>query len=546
MNPDALKEPHESDEEEHGTTDASGHQATLAARRSRSQSGGILQQMKSRRPIGALFGLLTAGVALGAGQLVAAFVSATASPIVAVGEAVIDAVPRGVKEFAISTFGKHDKLALLIGIGVLLAIFAVIMGIGAMKRPTVAYVGLAIFGCIGIIAAVTRPNADKLAVLPSIVAIAAGIGAFELLTRNARVVVEPEFSYDRRRFMLSGLGLAVGALVAASVGRVVGAGTRKAMASRALFRLPKAGDVPPIPRGVDLNVPGVGPFFTPNADFYRVDTALIVPKLETANWRLKIHGMVDREVEMDINDLLRRPLIDRDITLACVSNKVGDNLVGNARWTGVLLKPILEEAGVHKRADQLVSRSADGFTAGTPVKTLMDGRDAMLAVGMNGEPLPLEHGFPVRVVVPGLYGYVSATKWVVDMELTTFDRFDAYWIDRGWDQKAPVKTQSRIDTPRSSQRAGRVTVAGVAWAQHKGIAKVEVRVDNGPWQIAQLATEDTNDTWRQWLYHWDATSGSHTIQVRATDKTGYTQTGREAPPAPNGATGWHTINVGVA
>jgi DMSO/TMAO reductase YedYZ molybdopterin-dependent catalytic subunit len=497
-----------------------------------------------RRSVGAVIGLLSAGVALAAGQLVATLVSETSSPMVAVGETVIDHVPRGVKEWAISTFRHHDKLALLIGIGVIVAILAVFMGIAAMKRPVVAQIGLVAFGAIGVLAAITRPNADKLAVLPSLVAIGAGLGSFELLSRTRRD--EPPLMVDRRRFLITGGSLAVGAIVAASFGRLLGAASRKASASRALFRVPKASDIRATPSGVDMGVPGLSPFITSNADFYRVDTALIVPKLRTEDWRLKIHGMVDNPIEMDIEDLLRRPVVERDITLTCVSNKVGDNLVGNARWTGVLLTPILEEARVHAKADQLVSRSIDGFTAGTPTKVVMDSRDAMLAVGMNGRPLPLEHGFPVRMIVPGLYGYVSATKWIVDMQLTTFDAFDAYWVDRGWNAKAPIKTESRIDTPRSSVNAGEVVVAGVAWAQHKGIAKVEVRIDDGPWRPAKLSTEDTVDTWRQWLYRWNATRGKHSIQVRATDKTGYTQTGHEAPPPPNGATGWHTVNVSVA
>ncbi len=501
--------------------------------------------MSGSRRVGAAIGLLSAGVALAAAQLVAAFVSLNSSPMAAVGEAFIDAVPPAVKDWAISTFGHHDKLALLIGIGVLLAIFSVLIGIGSVKRPAVAYVGLIAFGAIGVLAAVTRPNADKLAVLPSLVAVAAGIGTFEVLSRTEHREAET-FSYDRRRFLTSGIALAVAAIAGASLSRLVGSAGRKATKSRAAFRLPKATDVPRAPSNVDLGVPGLSPFYTSNADFYRVDTALIVPKLDASDWSLKIHGMVDHPMELTMDDLLQREVVERDVTLTCVSNKVGDVLVGNARWTGVLLRPILEEAKPHPNADQIVTRSSDGFSAGSPTKTVMDGRDAMLAFGMNGTPLPLEHGFPVRVIVPGLYGYVSATKWVVDMELTTFAAYDAYWVPRGWDQKGPIKTESRIDTPRSQASAGEVPIAGVAWAQHKGIAKVEVRIDDGPWLEAELSPLDTVDTWRQWVYRWNARAGDHTIQVRATDKTGYTQTGHETPPPPNGATGWHTVTVSVA
>ena len=257
--------------------------------------------------------------------------------------------------------------------------------------------------------------------------------------------------------------------------------------------------------------------------------------------------MVDREIALGFDDLLARPMIERDITIACVSNEVGGPYVGNARWIGAPLADLLREAGVHPDASQIVSRSSDGFTIGTPTAIVMDGRDAMLAVSMNGEPLPLEHGFPVRMLVPGLYGYVSAMKWLVDLELTTLDAYDAYWIERGWAKEAPVKTQSRIDTPTSGDRVapGPVAVAGVAWAQHRGIDRVEVRVDDGAWGPAELGTEDTIDTWRQWVYRWDATDGSHALAVRATDGKGETQTSEVVPPYPDGATGHHTVHVEV-
>ena len=257
---------------------------------------------------------------------------------------------------------------------------------------------------------------------------------------------------------------------------------------------------PPVPSGADLGIDGLTTFITPNADFYRIDTALIVPTVTAEEWRLHVHGMVERELMLDFEQLNAQSLIERDVTLACVSNEIGGDLIGNARWIGAPLADLLAEAGVDPTADQLVSTSIDGFTCGTPVSVVTDGRDAMLAVAMNGEPLPIEHGFPVRMVVPGLYGYVSATKWVVDLELTTFDSFDPYWIRRGWAEQAPIKTQSRIDTPRhgSSVKAGEIVVAGVAWAQRVGISRVEVRIDDGPWADANLAAEDTIDTWRLW------------------------------------------------
>ena len=275
------------------------------------------------------------------------------------------------------------------------------------------------------------------------------------------------------------------------------------------------------------------------SDFYRIDTALLVPQVSPDHWRLKVHGMVDRELELTFADLLARPMVERDVTLSCVSNEVGGSLVGNAVWRGARLADLLDEAGVQPGATQLFSTSADGWTCGSPVSAIMDGRDALLAVAMNGEPLPIDHGFPVRLVVPGLYGYVSATKWVVDLKLTTFDDV-AYWVPRGWAQQAPVKTMSRIDVPRAEQvPAGTVAVAGVAWAVHRGISKVEVQVDDGPWQAARLGTVPSDDSWVQWVLEWDAQPGDHVLTVRATDGAGELQPEEPADPAPDGAQGWH-------
>jgi len=507
-----------------------------------------------RWSVGAAVGLLSAGVALAVAQLVAAFVGELASPMVAVGEAAIDAAPPWVRDFAIRTFGEKNKLALLIGIGVLLGTFAVVIGILAIRRPWVGFAGLIGFGLIGLAAALTRPTADSLSAVPSIVGMAAGAWALRLLILRTGAGVrlkgatDSPLAFDRRRFLVAGLALGGSAAVAGLGSQVAGRATSKATASRASLRIPSPTDASPTPSGADLRTPGLSPFYTPNSEFYRVDTAIIVPKVAAQDWRLRIHGMVDREIEMDLAQLLARPLIERDITLTCVSNEVGGSYIGNARWVGAALSPILEEAGVHPEATQIASRSADGFTVGTPTAVVMDGRDAMLAVAMNGEPLPLAHGFPVRMIVPGLYGYVSATKWVVDLELTTFEAFDAYWIRRGWAQQAPIKTMSRIDTPRSGARlkAGLVPVAGVAWAQHRGIQTVEVRVDSGDWVQSRLAQEDTIDTWRLWLYEWEALPGRHTIEVRATDGAGAVQTGDSAPPQPDGATGWHAIVVNIS
>ncbi|MFJ2649523.1 molybdopterin-dependent oxidoreductase [Streptomyces sp. NPDC087420] len=362
-------------------------------------------------------------------------------------------------------------------------------------------------------------------------------------------------AFDRRGFVIAASAAAAASAVAGGVGRRLNTSElAKAAATREDIVLPPpASPARPVPAGADLRIPGLSSFTTPNKDFYRVDTALVVPRVDASAWRLRIHGTgVTRPLTVGFDDLLRRELIERDITLTCVSNEVGGPYVGNARWIGVRLADLLREAGVRPPsdggpADQLVARSVDGMTIGSPVETVMDGRDAMLALGMNGEPLPFAHGFPVRMLVPGLYGYVSACKWIQDLELTTFDAYDAYWVKRTWSREAPIKTQSRIDTPRpfASPKAGRVPVAGVAWAQHRGIARVEVRVDGGAWQTARLAEESGRDTWRQWMWEWPATAGSHTLEVRATDRDGSTQTAQRAGTVPNGATGRHSVVVAV-
>ncbi|GAA2780352.1 molybdopterin-dependent oxidoreductase [Nonomuraea dietziae] len=355
------------------------------------------------------------------------------------------------------------------------------------------------------------------------------------------------YAFDRRRLMV---GVAGGLAVAGASGLAgqVLSGRRVGDTARAEIALPRpATPAAPLPRGADLRLDGLSPFVTPNKDFYRVDTAIVVPQVDPKDWTLRIHGLVDRPVELTFDDLLRRPLTEADITLTCVSNEVGGPYVGNARWLGVRMADVLRQAGLRADADMLLSTSADGFTCGTPVDVVMDGRDALFAFAMNGEALPVEHGFPVRQVVPGLYGYVSATKWVVDIKVTRFDTDKAYWTPRGWAEKGPIKTQSRIDLPKQGQtvQAGRTTVAGVAWAQHTGIEAVEVRIDGGAWQRARLAQVPGPDTWRQWALDWDAPAGEHTIEVRATDAAGRTQTGQQAPIAPDGATGWHSVSVRV-
>jgi DMSO/TMAO reductase YedYZ molybdopterin-dependent catalytic subunit len=357
----------------------------------------------------------------------------------------------------------------------------------------------------------------------------------------------PPWQPGRRSFLTaSAVAVAAGG-VAALAGRAL---TERSSVSTALshIRFPRAAHpVPPLPPGTDFGIKGLSSFITPNSDFYRVDTALILPQVAPQTWQLRIHGMVEREITLSYHDLLKRPLIEDWITLCCVSNPVAGPYIGNAKWLGASLASLLRAARPRAGADQLLCTSTDGFTSGTPLATVLDGRDALLAVAMNGAPLPVAHGFPVRMVTPGLYGYVSATKWVTDIKVTTFRGNYAYWAQRGWSQRAPIKTESRIDVPGGgSVPAGQRQVAGVAWAQHKGIDAVHVRVDRGPWHQARLAAVPGIDTWRQWAWDWDATRGNHLIEARATDATGYTQTALQEPPEPNGASGYPSVTVAVS
>ena len=515
--------------------------------------GGTLVTVVKLRWPDALAGVAAAAVALGVAELIGVLVSPRATPLVAVGGVVIDVVPESAKALAIRLFGTYDKVALLIGTGILLAGFAAFVGLAARRSIVVGYAGIAVFGAVGAAAALTRAGATLTWALPSVLgALAAALTLWLLLRPPATAPAtqpEPDDSSPPapprtgRRGVLKAALAAIGvASVAGVVGRAL-AQRRGVQAARSHVVLPsisgRPATAPP-----EADVAGLS-YTTSNDTFYRIDTALVVPQVDPESWTLTIDGRVRQPMTLTFDDLLRRPMIERYVTLACVSNEVGGDLIGNARWLGVPVKDLLDEAGPEAGADQVVSRSVDGFTAGTPTAVLTDGRDAMIAIGMNGEPLPVSHGFPARMVVPGLYGYVSATKWLARLELTTFTDFDAYWIRRGWAEQAPIKTQSRIDVPRSGAivPAGSVVVAGVAWAQHRGISAVEVRVDGGAWQPATLAATASIDTWRLWSWRWDATPGRHQLQVRATDNAADVQTAAVASPFPDGATGWHAIDV---
>lgn len=491
----------------------------------------------------AFAGLAAAGVALGVAEVVAILTGATTSPLVSVGGVVIDSVPASVKDFAVAVFYTYDKIALQVGMLLILAVFAAVVGVLADRRMLWGYAGIGVFALVGAAAALTRHDAPWYAFVPTLAGAAAGVLLLRwLLTRP------PVQTYDERRFFLRAAG---GTLAAAAVAGLTArwwATRRGVQADRQAVRIPTAPDTAtPLPAEADAALPDLAPFVTPNKDFYLIDTTLVVPQVSPDDWTLRIHGRVEKPLTLNFKQLLERPMIERYVTLACVSNDVGGALIGNAKWQGVRIADLLDEVRPKAGADQVVSRSVDGFTAGTPTALLRDGRDAMLAIAMNGEPLPIEHGFPVRMVVPGLYGYVSATKWLAELELTSFADFDAYWIKRGWSALGPIKTESRIDTPRDGSQpgAGQIMIGGVAWAQHRGISKVEVRVDNGPWQEAKLAAVPSIDTWRQWTLAWTATPGKHRLTVRATDNGGETQTEAVAPPDPDGATGWHSVQVEV-
>ena len=417
----------------------------------------------------------TAGA--GAGEILAALVAPRSSPFAAIGSALIDAAPTWAKDVAIAVFGTNDKLALLVLIAIMLLAVAVAAGLVQRARPPWGAVGAGILGFVGAAAAITRADADALAALPSVLAgVIGSVGVWIFVrptTADPAAAVTPSAgataSLSRRGFVLGSVGAAVigaGAVAWAATGRTASASVR---AIRDGLRLPTAARIANVPAGADLGIDGLAPYLTPNRDFYRIDTALIVPEIDPADWSLRIHGLVDREVTLTWEELLALPLEESVTTLSCVSNQVGGDLVGNARWLGYPIHHLLTDAGVQGSADMVLSRSHDGFTAGTPLEALTDGRNAILAVGMNGDPLPIQHGFPVRMVVPGLYGYVSATKWVVDLEVTRFDQARAYWTDRGWSARGPIKLQSRIDVPRSTDiAAGETIVAGIAWQPHTG------------------------------------------------------------------------------
>ena len=552
----------------------------------------------------ALAGVIGGGVFLATAELFALLFARAASPILAVGGFVIDIVPQPFKEFAIATFGEYDKIALLAGLGLAVLIASAIAGILQFVRPPLGVVALVIAGVLSTAAIVTRAAVSPLAFLPPVLGTVAGSIILVLLSRRLRgwrdsavgtrgagavgakaggtagaeagntigeeaagaedsgagitapenggvgpADVEPARpGIDRRRFFVLAALAGASALVVGITARTVSMAVSSVESIRSALKLPSPKSTVMVPQGAELDIPGLSKLFTPNKDFYRVDTALTVPSIDPETWRLVIDGMVDQRVEMSFQDLLDMGLDEYAITLTCVSNEVGGELVGNAKWLGVPLRDVLKKAGVKSGADMVLSRSVDGYTASTPLSALTDpGLDAILAVAMNGEPLPLEHGFPVRMVVPGLYGYVSATKWLTELKVTTFAQDEAYWTPRGYSAEAPIKFASRVDTPRIGEAvaAGKIPIAGVAWAQSVGIERVEVSIDDGDWMPATLSAPINDDTWVQWFMEWDATPGTHYVAVRAVNKNGDLQIQERAPIAPNGSSGWQRSLIRV-
>ena len=501
--------------------------------------------------LAALAGLAAAGLGLGVSEGIAGILPGATSLVDAIGQVVIDLQPPGAKDFVVELFGTNDKLALEIVVTIAALALGAAFGVAAARRFAIGAIGFGVFGVLGFVAGIGQPLA-----MPAMVAIqaAAATGvAIQTLSwllgwlGARREPATPAVSDPARRsFLLRTGAVGIGALVAGAFGRSAIEGGRSSPVSSVPLPAP-AETAAPLSADADLApaVPGLTPIVMPNESFYRIDTSLLVPSLGTEAWQLRIHGLVERETTLDWDQLISMPQFEQYVTIACVSNEVGGRLVGNAKWTGVRLRDVLEIAGPTSLATQLVGRAVDGWTAGMPMDWVMDPRrEPMIAVQMNGMPLPRSHGYPARLIVPGLFGYVSATKWLAELELTTWESFDAYWVPLGWAKKGPILTQSRIDTPRGSVAAGRVPVAGIAWAPDRGIGKVEVGVD-GSWSEARISSPISKATWVQWLFDWDATPGQHTISVRATDGTGALQEEIPSRPAPDGARGWHTISVNV-
>lgn len=492
----------------------------------------------------AIAGIAAAGFGLAAGQLLGTVLDPKSAPLVAVGAAVIDLAPPQLKEWAVSSVGTADKPLLVLTVGAVVVALGAIAGVVSATRSYLADAIFAVLGLIGVLAAVTRPAAAPVDALPSIVASAVAALLLRWQGRwRAHAGPRPDGTgFDRRLLIMGGAGI----LAALATAGLPGSRTQVPPAGAGTRTIPRpTSTLPALPQGLESTVSGVTPLRTPVADFYRIDTALFVPQLDSSGWQLQVDGLVEEPFTIGWDELVSMPLIERDITLTCVSNEIGGPYCGSTRWTGARVADLLRRARPSAQADQVLSTSADGFTASTPLAVLLDGRDAMIAVAMDGRPLTPEHGFPARLLTPGLYGYVGATKWLTRLTVTTFAADRAYWTTRGWAERGPVKTATRIDTPQGRFAAGQAVIAGVAWATHRGISRVQVQVDDGPWQDARLGPDVGLDYWRQWYLSWAASPGRHRIAARAWDADGVVQPDTVQGVLPDGPTGYHVIDVQV-
>jgi DMSO/TMAO reductase YedYZ molybdopterin-dependent catalytic subunit len=510
-------------------------------------------------------GVLTGLAGLAVSHAVAAALNIRESPVVAATEGIIRATPGSLVEPAIQLLGTWNKpvLLTLVVLGLLAAFVAAgLLAKRSVWLPVVIFVALAGAALASLLTAGTTASTGSLPIAAGFLTWVLALStlteplrrtaALEELPEDAAVRSEPVGALEeargqnRRGFLVRVGAVAVATLAASGLGSFLSRDRSRVQAAREMLKLPVT--APDQPAGAKVGVEGVAPWRTPNEDFYLIHTAIAVPIITPEEYSLRIHGQVERELKLTYAELADREFTEAWITLNCVSNEVGGDLIGNAWWSGVKISELLAEAGVRPGANAVLQTSADGWTCGTPLAALTDGRNAMLALGMNGEPLPVDHGFPARMVVPGLYGFVSATKWVVDLEVTNFDEFEAYWTSRGWAEQAPVKMASRIDVPSSGGQveAGRVRFGGSAWAQHTGIAAVHVSVDGGPWTPAELGEVPHEDTWVQWAATVEVEAGEHRVFVRATDRNGQVQTSVERDVIPDGATGWHSIPFSAA
>ena len=500
--------------------------------------------MTTRRPPWRLAGILAGFAGLATSYATAMVLTIRESPVVAVAEMVIKVTPGSLAERAIDVLGLYDKPALIGGILLFLLGAFALAGSLAEKTWWRALPVWLVLAALGLFAVTQQRGSGLVDTLPVLVGLLTWVTAHSALTDALyRAQRRPDLqSPERRVFLMVAGAVGVAAVGIAVAGRFVGAGRRQVEVSRRLLRLPGVTRREP-PPNTSVGLAGVSPWQTPNEDFYLIDTTIAKPAIDPEDWSIRIHGLVDRELTLTYSDLVARQVTEAWITLNCVSNEVGGGLVGNAWWSGVRIADLLEEVGVDPSADCVLQTSHDGWTCATPIEALTDDRDAMLAVAMNGRPLPIEHGFPVRTIVPGLYGYVSGTKWVVDYEVSTFDRAVGYWTTRGWSAQGPVKIASRIDVPRSGDdvAVGQVSVGGVAWHQQTGIEAVEVQLDGNAWERAELGGVPSLDTWAQWALTLDVPEGDHVLRVRAIGKDGETQTSVERDVAPDGSTGLHTI-----